>query len=301
MLSVGSLFAGIGGIELGLERTGGFKTVWQVELDDYARRVLAKHWPDVIRWDDVRTFPPEGDWSCDLICGGFPCKEVSVANQYEHAAQGVEGPNSGLWSEYRRVVSVLRPRFVLVENSPAITSRGLGRVLGDLAGLRYDAEWARIPAGLFGSAHRRDRLFVLAWQAGGGLRGESADGSGSVHRGSGLPQRGLGGRCDAGRIHGLLSSGVADLVADANIQRREGNLGGVLAGGEPDTGYLTRLYGDDRQNPFIGLRCGPADVCRKRDGTANWLDRIRCLGNAVVPQVAKFIGERILEAEEDRP
>jgi hypothetical protein len=98
VLSVGSLFAGIGGIEKGLEDTGGFKTVWQVELDDYARRVLAKHWPDVRRWDDVRTFPPEGDWSCDLICGGFPCKEVSVANQYEHAAQGsrVQIADSGL-------------------------------------------------------------------------------------------------------------------------------------------------------------------------------------------------------------
>jgi DNA (cytosine-5)-methyltransferase 1 len=108
MLTVGSLFAGIGGIELGLERTGGFQTLWQVEQDEFARRVLAKHWPDVPRWDDVRTFPPDEGWRCDLVCGGFPCKQTSTAAAVHGRRHGLSGADSGLWHEQRRVIGRLR-------------------------------------------------------------------------------------------------------------------------------------------------------------------------------------------------
>jgi DNA (cytosine-5)-methyltransferase 1 len=153
MLTVGSLFAGIGGIELGLERTGGFRTVWQVERDEFARRVLAKHWSDVRRHDDVRTFPA-GDpdqWRCDLICGGFPCQDISLAG----SGAGLAGTRSGLWFEYARIIRELRPRFVLVENVAALLTRGLGRVLGDLAEIGYDAEWSMLPACALGAPHTR--------------------------------------------------------------------------------------------------------------------------------------------------
>src|SRR5687767_562507 len=110
-MTFGSLFAGIGGFDLGFERAG-MRCEWQVEIDPYCRRVLAKHWPDVRRWDDVRTFPPDGDWGVDVICGGFPCQDISAAGKQA----GIEGERSGLWGEYERIIRVLRPRIVVVEN-----------------------------------------------------------------------------------------------------------------------------------------------------------------------------------------
>jgi len=158
MITVGSLFAGIGGLELGLERTGGFKTVWQVENNPYAIRVLEKHWPKVHRWDDVKTFPPKGgDMRVELICGGFPCQDISNAGK----RAGIDGERSGLWAEFARIIGVLRPRFVLVENVSALLIRGIDRVLGDLATLGYDAEWESIPAAAVGAPHIRERVFIL--------------------------------------------------------------------------------------------------------------------------------------------
>jgi len=164
VITVGSLFAGIGGIELGLECTGGFRTVWQVEIDDYARQVLAKHWPDVRRCGDVRTFPtePVDEWGCDLICGGFPCQDISSAGK----RAGIDGERSGLWSEYVRIIRTIRPRFVLVENVSALLARGMDRVLGDLAEGGYDAEWHCLPAAAFGAYSIRDRVFILAYPNG---------------------------------------------------------------------------------------------------------------------------------------
>ena len=158
-LTFGSLFAGIGGLDLGFERAG-FTCKWQVEIDEYARRVLTKHWPDVPKWDDVRTFPPEhGEWGVDCIVGGFPCQDISYAG----LGAGIGGGRSGLWTEFSRIVGLLRPRYIVVENVAAILDRGLGRVLGDLASIRYDAEWDCIPAAALGANHRRDRTFIVAY------------------------------------------------------------------------------------------------------------------------------------------
>ena len=161
MITVGSLFAGIGGLELGLEMTGGFKTVWQVENDKYATRVLEKHWPDVRRWGDVATFPPDDghDYRCDLICGGFPCQDISYAGKGE----GLGGERSGLFYEAARVIRILEPRYVLLENVSALLTRGLDAVLGTLASLGYDAEWHCIPAAAVGAPHIRDRVFIIGY------------------------------------------------------------------------------------------------------------------------------------------
>jgi DNA (cytosine-5)-methyltransferase 1 len=158
-VTFGSLFAGIGGFDLGLERAG-FECRWQVEINPYARAVLEKHWPNVKRWDDVRTFEPEPaeEWCVDLICGGFPCIDISHLGH----KRGIDGEHSGLWVEFARVVRVLRPRFVLVENVAALLVRGMGRVLGDLAALGYDAEWDCLCPTMFGVPQRRDRVFVVA-------------------------------------------------------------------------------------------------------------------------------------------
>lgn len=162
-LSFGSLFAGIGGIDLGFERAG-LQCKWQVEIDPFARKVLEKHWPGVPKHDDVRTFKPT---LVDVVCGGFPCQDISNAGK----RAGIDGNRSGLWSEYIRIVREVRPRFVVVENVGALLVRGIGRVLGDLAESGYDAEWDVLRASRFGAAHRRERVFIVAYPAGIRLEG----------------------------------------------------------------------------------------------------------------------------------
>lgn len=156
-LTVGSLFAGIGGFDLGLERAG-MRVRWQVEIDPYCQRVLAKHWPDVTRYGDIRAV----DWSTvepvDLLCGGFPCQDISLAGK----GAGLAGERSGLWFEYAKAIAALRPSYVLIENVSALRSRGLDQVLGALASLGYDAEWHCIPACAVGAPHRRDRVWIIA-------------------------------------------------------------------------------------------------------------------------------------------
>jgi DNA (cytosine-5)-methyltransferase 1 len=157
-LTFGSLFAGIGGFDLGLEAAG-MSCKWQVEIDPFATAVLQKHWPHVERWRDIRDFKPTKKVSVDVICGGFPCQDISVAGKGE----GLDGKRSGLWTEYFRIVSKLRPKYVIVENVSALLRRGIDRVLGDLASIGYGAEWQTVLASDFGLPHRRERIFIVAY------------------------------------------------------------------------------------------------------------------------------------------
>jgi DNA (cytosine-5)-methyltransferase 1 len=179
-LTVGSLFAGIGGIDLGLERTGGFRTVWFSEIDPFARAVLARHWPHVPCYGDVRETGTlagvahkreDGTWwgavdSVDVLAAGFPGPPVSNAGK----RLGKDDPR-WLWPEVARLVGVLRPSFVLLENVPGLRSKGLGDVLGDLSALGYDAEWEGVPAAAFAAPHHRDRVWIVAYPAGIGWNG----------------------------------------------------------------------------------------------------------------------------------
>lgn len=252
-LTVGSLFAGIGGIDLGLERTGGFKTVWQVEIDPYATRVLEKHWPDVRRWRDVRTFPPEptNEWRCDLICGGFPCQDVSTAGR----RIGIEGKRSGLWFEYSRIIRTLRPRYIIVENVAGLLDRGMGKVLGELAESGYDAEWRCLSASEFGADHERERVYILAYPKQEQCRN------------------------------------VFDSEANSRKFFREyfNHWGKERDWG---IGKLERCRLDSIRRAIASGVFGVVDGVSDRVES-----RLGCLGNAVVPQVAQWIGERILEAE----
>ncbi len=165
MLTVGSLFSGIGGIDLGLERAG-MTVIWQSETDPYASKVLAKHWPDVPNLGDVTKV----DWSHverpDLIAGGFPCQPVSVAGR------GLAQLDTRwLWPAFADCVRSLRPGHVIVENVPGLLVRGMGDVLGDLASLGYDAEWQGIPAAAVGAHHLRWRIFVVAHANSSGPQG----------------------------------------------------------------------------------------------------------------------------------
>lgn len=164
------LFSGIGGFSLGLERSGAFKTVAFCEIEPYCQKVLAKHWPKVPIYNDVRTITAErlaaDGIAVDAICGGFPCQDISTAGK----GAGLAGERSGLWFEYARIISEVRPRYVIVENVSALLARGLDEVLRTLAALGYDAEWHCIPASAIGAPHRRDRLWIVADAKGGGLQ-----------------------------------------------------------------------------------------------------------------------------------
>jgi DNA (cytosine-5)-methyltransferase 1 len=275
--TVGSLFSGIEGLGLGLERAG-FRVIWQAENDPFCSRVLARHWPDVPNLGDVT----EIDWSTverpDLVCGGFPCQDVSQAG----AKLGLVGERSGLWREFARALRCLRPRLALVENVGDLAVRGLPAVVGDLAALGYDAEWQSIPAAALGAPHLRERLFVVAYPDGttGGRPRDAEPGTGptQVQDGAAQPRRRRGD------------------VSDANGER--------LQSGRLPTGQRPTLSDVDGSGPRI-FRAAPQpgnewlpepDVGRVAHGVPIGVvgPRLHALGNAVVPQVTEFIGRQLL-------
>lgn len=157
------LFSGIGGFSLGLERAG-METVAFCEIDPFCRRVLAKHWPEVPCYEDVRTLTAaglaaDGVGPIDVICGGFPCQDISEAG----LGAGLDGERSGLWSEIARLVREIRPNYVVVENVSALLGRGMDCVLGDLAALGYNAVWHSIQAADVGAQHIRDRVWIVGF------------------------------------------------------------------------------------------------------------------------------------------
>jgi len=175
------LFSGIGGFSLGLERTGGFETVAFCEIEPFPRRVLAKHWPEVPCYDDVRTLTASrlaaDGIAVDAICGGFPCQDISVAGNM--AGLG-EQTRSGLWSECARLVSEIRPKVAIFENVTNLLAgpeeqpgAWFSRILCDLASIGYDGEWHHIPASYVGAWHRRSRVWILAYPDQIDIRGGS--------------------------------------------------------------------------------------------------------------------------------
>lgn len=174
-----ALFAGAGGGILGSHLLG-WRTVCAVEYNAYARSVLLARQndgtlPPFPIWDDIRTFDGK-PWRghVDVVSGGFPCQDISAAG----GGDGIDGERSGLWSEMSRIIREVRPRYVFVENSPMLTSRGLGRVLGDLARLGYDADWGVLGAHHIGANHLRDRIWILAYPP--GIRRDARPNAGRV-------------------------------------------------------------------------------------------------------------------------
>lgn len=157
-MRIGSLFSGLGLLDLGLEWASVGRTVWHVEADPFCRRILKKHWPNAAQHEDIRNVGAGELAPVDVVCGGFPCQDVSSAGK----KRGIRGEKSWLWREYARVLGELRPRFAVIENSAALVHRGLDVVLRDLAVLGYDAEWSVVSACAVGAPHVRRRLFVLA-------------------------------------------------------------------------------------------------------------------------------------------
>jgi DNA (cytosine-5)-methyltransferase 1 len=216
----------------------------------------------------------------DVLCGGFPCQDLSYAGK----GAGIDGERSGLWSEYARLIRELRPRYVVVENVPALLGRGLGRVLGDLAACGYDAEWDCLPASAFGAPHRRDRVWVVAYATGGGSGGQ---GEGDEDARLGL----------AGGGEGFRGVGTVAAVADPDSTPRSTAGSAGTGPAQSDLGGMA-----SRLSPRLdgGWWTTEPDIPRVAHGIPNRVDRLAALGNALVPQIAQWLGERILEYEEGR-
>lgn len=234
-MTVGSLFSGIGGLELGLERAG-MATRWQVEIDPFCQRVLAKHWPQVPRYGDIHDVGAQNLETVDLICGGFPCQDLSDAHT-RNEREGLGGALSGLWWQFARVVSELKPKWVVVENvDGAARKRWVPSVRGSLRGMGYPSVPIRVPACNVGAPFRGNRVFVVASTNG---EGESAR---ALHE-----------------KMALLSQPPESRWQDW---------------GEP-----------------------PPRALGVADGVPHRMDRLRALGNAVVPEVAYRVGRRIMEID----
>ena len=225
-MTVGELFAGIGGLGLGLERAG-MEVRWQVEIDPFCTKVLENHWPDVNRYEDVRDVGAHNLEPVDLICGGFPCVTLSRAGR----RTGTDD-DKWIWPQFERVIRELRPRYVLVENVPGLLVHAAGDVLGDLAALGYDTEWDCFTAKAFGALHIRDRVFLLAYDGGG-------------------------------------------------------------RHGPPEETVFAGRFGSELRVRWPS----EPDVARVVHGLSGAVDRRRALGNAAVPQVAEYIGRRILKEQ----
>jgi DNA (cytosine-5)-methyltransferase 1 len=302
-------FSGIGGFSLAARWLGGYETVQFVEQDPYCQRILHKHWPGVPIHDDICTFNP-APGSADIICGGFPCQDISTAGKQ---AGIKEGTRSGLFYELMRVVRLVGPRYVALENVAAITSNGLDAVLGTLAEAGFDAEWACIPAADVGACHRRDRWWSVAYAQSRRRRAGQGQGEGKArHQGPGVGNGGTG--SDAANAAHLLSDGIPaghdrkhgggalpesrnGDGADAphpHHQRQQERQPAAIADG---AGWTSWGDAPRRLNPDWRSYLSQPVLCRGDDGLSGRVDRLKALGNAVVPQVAAIPLARVLQLE----
>ena len=270
-LKVGSLFSGIGGFDLGLERAG-MTVKWQVEIDEFCNRVLAKYWPNVKRYRDIKAIGGEELEPVDVICGGFPCQPFSAAGKRRSKQD-----DRYLWPEMLRVISTVRPTWVIGENVAGIISLALDDVLADLENEGYSCETLVIPACAVNAPHRRDRVWILA------------------HRNSERQLQPEGAQQEQ-RRRTLDGSKQISAVTDCE-HRKESEFRNQLgqARREKPSGWC--LDESLWQETWIQAA---TRICRMDDGIPGRVDRakrLKALGNAVVPQIVEIIGKAIMEIE----
>jgi len=263
---------------LGLQRAG-MEIVWQVEIDPWCQKILEKHWPGVPKYGDIKsikTLPP-----VDLICGGFPCQPASQAGKRRG-----QSDERWLWPEFHRIIRTVKPTWVLAENVPGLLSVNLGsafgEMVGDLASSGYRVEWDCLPASAFGAPHRRDRVWVVAH---------------ANHAGEGTPNNGSKKWEESGSFFEPGGSGAMAHADSIRYDEGESQINPAESG-EPaqprptvsGTGWKT----DPADDPQSGMG-------RVVDGLPRRVDRLRGLGNAVVPQVVEWIGRRIIESHPQLP
>ena len=285
------LFAGAGGGILGGMLLG-HTCVCAVEIEPYPRKVLLQRQGDGILpkfpiWDDIRTFdgrPWRGH--VDIIAGGFPCQDISSAGK----GAGIDGERSGMWVEMARVIREVRPRFVFVENSPMLTSRGLGRVLGDLAAMGYNARWGVLGACDAGAPHKRERIWILAncnslrkLQPKRIEQDQRGRFSNSGSEMADADSRRLS-KCDASKRIISKPYKKCDDMADATSERQSRPRSPWYAcdPAEAREGEADRAWAE-RVGHIWGIE---SSVGRVAHGVANRVDRLKAIGNGQVPSVA---------------
>ena len=283
-LRYGSLFSGIGGIDLGMDMAG-FKCAWQVEVDDYCRQILDKHWPGVPKYKDIYKVKGAEIGSVDIICGGFPCQPVSVAGK-----RGGVDDERWLWDEFYRLICELRPRWVVAENVTGLFSANSGRafagVLRDLAKGGYDAVWDVYPAGGpggVGAPHRRERVFLVA----------HTDSPQSVKDARNVREEFKVSEVNRQDISTVVSGGGGKDVANTNTKR----LQGMVKESQTGARQIQQVGFCSRTSRWKGWDVEP-NVGRVANGVPNRVDRLKTLGNAVVPQVAYKVARMIYEYTE---
>ena len=284
-LTVGSLFSGIGGLDLGLERAG-MRVIWQSEIEPYACRVLKKHWPEVVNHGDIKQI----DWTRverpDVICGGYPCQPFSQAGK----RRGEEDPRH-LWPWVKQAISELRPRYAILENVRGHLSLGGLSVIGELASIGYDAEWRVISAASVGANHKRDRIVIVAYPnssdpANGGQCKDLQSQNQSWGDDGGRSKR------NSGKIS---MGGPKQNSCDVSDYERkwDGQYGLETDAGQKN---LRRLFDGGRKAGYVGWQWWETEpnLGRVAYGVPARVDRLRGLGNAVVPQVAEVIGRLVV-------
>lgn len=256
------------------------ETIAFCEIEPYCQKVLKKHWPDVPIYEDVRHVTAgrlKADGIIpDVITAGFPCQDISLAGKQA----GIDGERSGLWSECARILGEFRPRYAIFENVTALLSGSNGkwfeRVLWDISQVGYDAEWHCIPASAVGAPHRRDRVWIIAYPGSDGIRQQPGRRSGEGRTSTAQPEL----------------NGSKQPMADTDNSKREprwslGRMGRCMVAGENE--IFSRA--SRAQWPI------EPDVGRVANGIPRRVDRLKGLGNAVVPQIPEIIGRAIMEAQ----
>jgi DNA (cytosine-5)-methyltransferase 1 len=302
-LRVLDLFSGIGGFSLGLERAG-MQTVAFCEIEDYPRKVLAKHWPSVPIYDDVRTLnatrlAADGIGRIDLICGGFPCQPFSHAGR----RMGAEDDRH-LWPEYFRLIKELRPTWIIGENVIGLVSMGLDAVLDDLESIGYACRTFDIPACGVGASHERRRIWILAYSDLYGGQHESGKQCAGTEQhepcqcSSLFPNSnyaGLEGAYDNAESSRRIQFDITQLCEDVpdSTSVRQSGPGKPFQWGDSTTDTERQT-----NQPFaIGIQgewATEPNVGRVANGIPARMDRLKGLGNAVVPQIPEIIGRAIL-------
>ena len=286
-LTVGSLFSGIGGLDLGLERAG-MEVIWQSEIDPYACKVLSKHWPKVVNHGNIKEINWEEVERPNVICGGYPCQPFSTAGK----RRGEEDPRH-LWPWVGEAISRLRPDYAILENVRGHLSMGGLSVIGELASIGYDAEWRVVSAASVGANHRRDRIIIVAYPN----SNNTANGRQCKNVQSQNPiggNDGAGSRSDIRQISVAKAGQDSSLMANSDTRQdgwgdRSLQQGARTVFNRADNGRGTQKYAG-----WQWWEIEP-DVGRVAHGVPSRVDRLRGLGNAVVPQVAEVIGRLVVE------
>ena len=296
-----ALFAGAGGGILASHLLG-WRTVCAVERDAYASQVLAQRQNDGILpafpiWSDITTFDGE-PWNgiIDVISGGFPCQDISSAGK----GAGIDGDRSGLWAEMARIIGEVRPRFVFVENSPMLVSRGLTRVISDLTKMGYDAHWARLSASNFGAPHQRDRIWIVAhsMQSGTGWGSHTWIASHINQSYQRVDER-TGGSRSSGMSNMANTSGIRlekEWVSRGFVTQKpnSGGNGSTVSNTQSDRWEQAR-QSQQPSSKRIGGSCqewsrwwsAEPELGRVANGVAHRVDRLKAIGNGQVPEVAR--------------